>query len=61
MNTQDAVTHVLAERKITKYRLAMELGCDPTSVNQWLRNTKMSEHYKKVFHNLYGIEIDDTL
>lgn len=57
MNTKEAVAFVLEDRKITKYRLAMSLGAHPTSVYQWLRNTRMSEAYAEVFYKEYGIEI----
>ena len=57
MNTKEAVTFVLEDRKITKYRLAMSLGANPTSVYQWLRNTTMSKAYADVFFRVYGIEI----
>ena len=61
MQTKEAIESVLKEKALSKYALAPQMGCFPTSIHQWLRNTKMSEDYKVVFLKLYGIQIDDTL
>lgn len=61
MNTKDAVQQVLEDLKITKYRLAQNLGAHPTSVHQWLGRTRMSKSYADKFKELYGISIKDAV
>lgn len=61
MNTAQAVEHVLNTEYLTKYALAKSLGMSSsTSVNQWLRGTRMGTVAAKKFQRLYGIKIDDT-
>jgi hypothetical protein len=65
VKTKSAVSYVLKHRKdaegnaMTKYRLAMELGAAPVSVDQWLRRTKMGEQYRNVFYKKFGVLIHD--
>ena len=61
MRTKDAVAKVLADRGITKYRMARDMDSFPVSVSQWLTGTKMSAPNRARFLALYGVEIDDTL
>lgn len=65
MKTKTAVNFVLKHRKdaegkpYTKYKLAMEVGAAPVSIDQWLKRTKMGNQYKAIFLKLYGVVIDD--
>ena len=62
MKTTEAVTYVLSVTELTKYRMAKELGLvSATSINQWLRGTKMSEAFAVKFEELYGVKIDDAV
>ena len=62
MKTTEAVTYVLSVTELTKYRMAKELGLvSATSINQWLRGTKMSEVFAVKFEELYGVKIDDAV
>lgn len=62
MKTKEAIEHVLKESGITKYRMAQQIGCSPTSINQWLGGTiKMSLPYALLFEGTFGIEINDTI
>lgn len=61
MLTSDAVKVVLAREGLSKYKLAQELGVvSSTSVNQWLRGTRMSASVAKRFKELYQIKISDS-
>jgi hypothetical protein len=65
MKTKTAVNFVLKHRKdaqgnpYTKYKLAMEIGAAPVSIDQWLRRTKMGPEYKEIFKRKFGVIIDD--
>ena len=62
MNTADAVQFVLDMTELSKYRMAKELGlASATSINQWLRGTRMSEEFATKFEALYGVKIDDAV
>jgi len=63
MKTAVAVYYVLNLCEgLTKYRMAKDLGmASATSVNQWLRGTKMSEATATKFEDLYGVKIDDAV
>lgn len=63
MNTTEAVEYVLDLcEDLTKYRMAKDLEmASATSVNQWLRGTKMSEETAAKFESLYGVKIDDAV
>ena len=60
MRTKVAVAHVIKHKKITKYRLSQDMGASPTSVDQWLKRTRMSKEYAKKFFELYKIQITDA-
>lgn len=61
-STIEAVEYVLGLTDLTKYRMAKELGlASATSINQWLRGTKMSEASAKKFEELYGVEVNDAV
>jgi len=61
-STVEAVEYVLGLTDLTKYRMAKELGmASATSVNQWLRGTKMSEATAAKFEELYGVEVNDAV
>lgn len=59
MTTKDAVAKVLADRGITKYRMAMQMDAFPISISQWLTGTKMSDPNRVLFLALYGVVIND--
>ena len=60
MNTKDAVAEVLRQPGLNKYQLAKSLGmASSTSINQWLRGTRMSASTALSFQLEYGITIDD--
>lgn len=60
--TTEAVEYVLCLTDLTKYRMAKELGlASATSINQWLRGTRMSEEFAKKFEELYGVEVNDAV
>lgn len=61
MITKDAVSKVLADRGITKYRMAQDMGVAPVSINQWLSTTKMNDINRSKFQELYGVEVNDTI
>lgn len=62
MDTKSAVEAVLFRLRITKYAMAKQLGiASSTSINQWLRNTRMSHKTAKRFEELYGIRITDSV
>lgn len=61
MKTKTAVAHVLKHNGLTKYALAMELGCAPVSVDQWLKRTRMSKAYANKFFKLYKVVITDAV
>jgi hypothetical protein len=62
MKTAEAVGYVLDVTGLTKYRMAKELGLvSATSINQWLRGTKMSEAFVSKFEELYGVQVDDSV
>lgn len=62
MNTQRAVEVALAYKGISKYQMAKDLGlASSTSINQWLRGTKMSTKFADKFKKLYGITVDDAI
>jgi len=61
MLTAEAVREVLRTKGLSRYRLAKSLSmASSTSINQWLRNTRMSTEVAERFELLYGIEIDDA-
>ena len=61
MNTaQEAVAHVLATHKITKYRLAMNLGVTPSMINRYLDGHNMSKVVAEKLLRHYGIEVTVT-
>ena len=60
MRTAIAVALVLETKEMTKYGLAKVLNASPTSVEQWLKGTRMSTRYAAKFEELYGIEINDV-
>lgn len=59
MLTKDAVQTVLSQG-FTKYALAKQLGCNPVSINQWLRGTRMSAVYADKVELLFNITVTDT-
>lgn len=62
MNTTEAVEYVLSLTDLTKYRMAKELGlASATSINQWLRGTRMSEEFADKFEALYGVKVNDAV
>lgn len=62
MNTTAAVEYVLSLTGLTKYRMAKELGlASATSINQWLRGTRMSEEFADKFEELYGVKVNDAV
>ena len=61
MKTKEAVKHILAEHQLTKYRFAQLIGAQPPSVDQWLRNTRMSKAYANIIKILFHIEITDAV
>jgi len=61
MKTKEAVAYILKEHQLTKYRLAQLLGAQPPSVDQWLRNTRMSKAYADIIKILFHIEITDAV
>lgn len=62
MKTAEAVEEVLRRYPmLSKYYIAKQLGISSsTSINQWLRGTKMSDVVALRFTELFGIEIDDA-
>lgn len=61
MVTAEAVREVLQSFELSKYALAKSLDmASATSVNQWLRGTRMHEDTASRFTELYGITIDDA-
>jgi predicted transcriptional regulator len=61
VNTADAVREVLRRENLSKYRLAKELRlATSSSINQYLRGTRMSESTAQRFFELYGIAVHDT-
>lgn len=61
MNTSEAVQEVLQTTGLSKYALAKSLDvASSTSVNQWLRGTRMSDTVAERFKEKYGITIDDS-
>ena len=61
MKTKEAVSKVLADRGITKYKMAQEMDAFPISINQWLSGTKMSDPNRVLFLALYGVTINDDV
>lgn len=59
LTTKEAVMHVLNKTGMTKYALAKSLDLAPVSVNQYLRNTRMSVDTAVRFYSLYSIKIKD--
>lgn len=65
MNTKTAVNFVMKHRKdsngnsFTKYSLAKEVGCESTSIYQWMRRTKMGPEYREIFRRKFGVIIND--
>lgn len=62
MNTRDAVSEVLRRNPgLTKYRMAKDLDiASASSINTWLRGTRMSKAVAERFESLYGIKVDDS-
>jgi len=61
MLTAEAVQEVLWRTGLSKYALAKSLGLvSSTSINQYLRGTRMSAEVADRFFNEYEIVIDDT-
>ena len=61
MKTKDAVELVLDREGFSKYKLAKDLEvASSTSVNQWLRGTRMSVDVAVRFEELYNIKISDA-
>jgi predicted transcriptional regulator len=60
MKTKQAVAHVIKHKKLTKYAVAQMLGASPSSVDQWLRRTKMSKAYAEVFFIKFKIIVTDA-
>lgn len=61
MKTAEAVEEVLRTTRLSKYALAKSLGVvSSTSINQWLRGTRMSDTVAERFEHLYGIKINDS-
>ena len=58
LTTKEAV-QVLLDSGMSKYRLAKNLGLAPTSINQYLKGTKMSEATAKVVKAEYNITVTD--
>ena len=61
MKTKEAVKHILDEHQLTKYRFAQLIGAQPPSVDQWLRNTRMSKAYADIIKTHFHIEITDAV
>jgi len=59
LNTREAVSTILAGGKLTKYRMAQDLGCAPILVNYWLKGTIMGTDYRELFYKIYGVEITE--
>ena len=62
LTTKAAVLFILADRKISKYRMAKDIGVQPIMIDNYSgpRGTKMGEATAKRFEDIYGIEIIDT-
>lgn len=60
LNTSVAVSLVLDTKELTKYGLGKSLGMSATSVEQWLKGTRMSRKTADKFNELYDIEINDV-
>ena len=59
MTTKEAVQFVMKEHNLTMYGLSMKIDSTHGSVRQWLKKTRMSPYYVKVFKNLFNVEVDD--
>jgi predicted transcriptional regulator len=61
MTTAEAVATVLAERApLSKYRLGLMMQSTATSVNQWLKGTRMGADNAKLFREQFDIEVTDA-
>lgn len=60
MTTKEFVQWALETKGLTKYRLAMTLKLAPTSINQYLRGTRMSTVTADVVKSVYGVTIVDS-
>ena len=61
MLTAEAVREVLRTKGLSKYALAKSLELSSsTSINQWLRGTRMSTEVAERFKRQYGITISDA-
>lgn len=58
--TKEAIEFILEKYCLTKYRLAKELNATPSSINQWLKYTRMSKPYADLIFKLYDITITDV-
>lgn len=61
MKTKVAVAYVLKHHNMSMYALAMQMGAAPPSVSQWLKRTRMSKAYAKIFYELYKVQITDAV
>ena len=62
MKTKEAIFHVLQETKVSKYRLAMQLGVRPIMINHYIRSVKpckMSKLTADKFEDIFDIKIID--
>ena len=59
--TKEAIEFLISTLELTRYRLAAELGASPSSVQQWLKETRMSKAYADLVFKLYGITITDAV
>ena len=60
MKTRQAIKFILKKNGLTKYALAQEIGCNPTSINQWERRTRMSKAYANIVYRKFKVVVTDA-
>lgn len=59
-STKEAIEFILYTYNMSKYKLAKDLNAFPSSINQWLKGTRMSKPYADLIFELYDITITDV-
>lgn len=59
--TKEAIAFLTMFNMLTKYRIAKIVGANPSSVQQWTQNTKMSKAYAAEFLTHWNMTITDAV
>ena len=57
MNTKQAVEYVMKTQNLTAYSVATAVGAPAVSGYQWLKTTKMSQHYRDKFFEVFKVRV----